>query len=248
MRSLRSCALAVAVTTVVAAGTFALSAAAANAVTCPTVAAGTGTVTPSPAPHVDWRGCNLAGADLKSADLDGADLQGANLYGADFTYANLAGADLFAAGLSAVTWTGATCPDGSSASSHDGSCANALAFRFFGFQTPRRGTTVEASLKHLTVAFILGTIARTKISASIATAIGAAKRVRATLTGPGIKAATGYCGWRPKVRSFWCTITDPRGIEKGKWYSVTVAEEPQSSFQTARPVGKHPNPEHIRFS
>jgi Pentapeptide repeats (8 copies) len=247
MRSLRSCALAVAVTTVVAAGTFALSAAAANAVTCPTVAAGTGTVTPAPAPRVDWGGCNLAGADLMSADLDQADLQGANLSGADFTNANLAGADLFAAGLSAVTWSGATCPDASSASSHDGSCANALAFRV-DLQAPRRGTWAEASLKHVIVSFVLFTGARTRVTASIATTIGTAKRVRATLTGPGIKAATGYCAWRPKVKDFWCTITDPRGIKKGKWYSVTVAEKPQSRFRTAPHLGNSPNPEHIRFT
>jgi hypothetical protein len=197
---------------------------------------------------VDWRGCNLAGADLMSADLDQADLQDANLSDADFTNANLAGADLFAADLSAVTWTGATCPDGSSASSHDGSCGNALAFRFGGFSRPRPGTTVHPSAKRVTITFELGTTAGARISASIAAAIGAAKRVRATLAGPGIKAATGYCAWRPKDKYFSCTITDPRGIEKRKWYSLTVAEEPQSRFRTARPLGKHANPEHIRFS
>jgi len=252
MRSVRSRALAVAVTTVVATGavvatgTYALSAAAANTVPCPTVAAGTGAVTPSPAPRVDWGGCNLAGADLMGADLDQADLQGANLSGADFTNANLAGADLFAADLRTVTWTGATCPDGSSASSHDGSCANSLAFRVV-ISRPSRGATVHPVAKRVTITFDLFA-ARARISAPVAGAIGAAERVRATLAGPGIKAATAYCAWRPKLKYFSCTITDPRGIEKRKWYSLTVAEEPQSSFRTAPHLGKHPNPEHIRFS
>jgi hypothetical protein len=248
MRYLRGSALAVAVMTVAAAGTFALSATSASAATCPTVA-GTGAVTPAPTPGVDWSGCNLTGADLTSADLAAANLQGANLSNANFTNANLAGADLFAAELSTVTWTGATCPDASSASSHDGSCGNALAFGFGGFSLPRPGTRVSAFFKHVTIKFELITTARARISAAVAGAIGGtADRIRATLTGPGIKAAATYCGWRAKEKYFFCTITDPRGIEKRKWYSITVSEEPQSSFQTAPPVGKHANPEHIRFS
>jgi len=57
---------------------------------------------------------------------------------------------LFGTDLATVTWTDATCPDGSSASSHSGSCASALAFRFAGLITPEPGSTVKVSAKHVT--------------------------------------------------------------------------------------------------
>jgi hypothetical protein len=54
--------------------------------------------------------------------------------------------------------------------------------------------------------------------------------------------------WRPKDGYFACVISDPRGIEKRKWYTVTVAEEPQSTFLAAPALAKHSSTEHIRFS
>lgn len=56
---------------------------------CPSVDRQTGAVTPSPAPGVDWTGC-----DLDYADLAGANLTGANLPGVTLAYANLSGATL----------------------------------------------------------------------------------------------------------------------------------------------------------
>lgn len=204
-------------------------------------------------------GVNLSGTDMAEADisfstftgsdLSGIDLADAVIVGADFTSADLAGADLFGAYLSTATWTGATCPDGSGASSHGGSCASALAFRFAGFRMPRPGSTIKVSARRVTVRFKLATTSGTAIPASTSAAIGAAEEVRATLTGPGIKATTAYCTWRSSIRDFGCTITDPRGIKKGKThvYLITVAEMPQSSFQTAPRLGTAANPERIHF-
>ena len=46
-----------------------------------------------------------------------------------------------------------------------------------------------------------------------------------------------------------CTIADPRGIEKGTShsYTITAAEKPGTSFQTAPRLSKAANPETIHF-
>jgi uncharacterized protein YjbI with pentapeptide repeats len=209
--------------------------------------------------HENLTGVNLSGMDMAGAEiswttftganLSGTDLAGAFFMPADFTKADLAGADLFGADLQDVTWTDATCPDGSSASSHGGDCASALAFRFAGFITPKPGSTVAASARRLTVSFKLATTSGAVIRASIAAAIGAAKEVRATLAGPGIRATTVYCAWNSSIKKLACTIPDPHGIKKGKShsYTITVAEEPGTSFQTAPRLGRAANPETIHF-
>jgi hypothetical protein len=77
-------------------------------------------------------GANLAHttfehADLVGATLSRANLQGANLTDADLSRANLAGADLSGARLEQVTWSGTTCPDGTSSDADGGTCAAHLA-------------------------------------------------------------------------------------------------------------------------
>lgn len=203
---------------------------------------------------VNLSGTDMAGAETSwttftGANLSGTDLAGSFLWSSDFTKANLDGADLFGAGLNSDTWTGATCPDGTSASSHGGSCAGALAFRFAGFITPKPGSTVAVSAGHVSVHFKLATASGAAIPASVAAAIGTAKQVRVTLAGPGIKATTAYCSWDSSGGEFACTIADPHGIEKGTShsYTITAAEEPGTSFQTAPRLSKAANPETIHF-
>ena len=60
---------------------------------CPTVDS-TGLVSPSPAPLVDWAGCDLTGANLSNADLPLANLAGAILVNVTLTGAVLSGATL----------------------------------------------------------------------------------------------------------------------------------------------------------
>lgn len=172
-----------------------------------------------------------------------------------FTKANLDGADLFGAFLQVTAWRGATCPDGTSANSHADGCRFALAFFSAGFITPRSGSTVAASASRVNVHFKLATASGAAIRASVAAAIGAAKLVRVTLAGPGIKATSAYCSWDRAAREFVCMIADPHGIKKGAShsYTITVAEEPGSNvqstpqFQTAPRLGKAANPETIHF-
>jgi uncharacterized protein YjbI with pentapeptide repeats len=152
---------------------------------------------------------------------------------ADFTKADLRGADLFGADLNSDTWTDATCPDGTSATSHGGTCMNALAFRFAGFITPKPGSTVAASTKRVIVHFKLATASGAAIPASAASAIAAAKEVRVTLAGRGVSATSAYCSWDSAVGEFACTIT--------------VAEKPGASFQTAPRLGTAANPGTIHF-
>jgi uncharacterized protein YjbI with pentapeptide repeats len=203
-------------------------------------------------------GVNLSGTDMAGAESDfgtfigtnfsGADLAG-SILGSDFTKADLDGADLFGADLNGSTWADATCPDGTSASRLGGSCAGALAFRFAGFITPKPGSTVAVSAGHVSVAFKLATARGAAIPGSIATAIGAAKRVRVTFAGPGIKPTIAYCSRRGSGAEFACTITDPHGIRKGAShsYTITAAEEPGTTFQIAPRLGKAANPEVIHF-
>ena len=86
--------------------------AASAAVTCPTVS-GSGTVTaPTPAPGVDWAGCDLTNAlifysDVTGANFTGANLTGATLGGSNMTGANLTGANLTSATLVFTNLTGA---------------------------------------------------------------------------------------------------------------------------------------------
>jgi uncharacterized protein YjbI with pentapeptide repeats len=210
-------------------------------------------------PDADLAGASFAGLNLSGRDLAGANLHAdvlsdanfakANLSGAVLTDSDLAGSDLFGASILHAAWSGATCPDGSGADSHSESCASALAFRFAGFSTPSPGSTVAVAAKHVTVHFKLTTTSGTAIPASIATAIGTAKEVRAALAGPAIKATAVYCSWSSSAKEFGCTIPDPHGIEKGKThsYTITVAEKPGSSFQTAPRLGKAANPETVHF-
>lgn len=209
--------------------------------------------------HDNLNGVNLSGVDMAGAETDwttftganlsGTDLAGAFLWTSDFTNAGLGGADLFGASLNSDTWTGAACPDGTSASSHGGTCAGALAFRFGGFITPKPGSTVAASTKHVIVHFKFATTSGAAIPASVAAAIGRAEEVRATLAGAGIKAVRVYCSWASARSEFTCTIPDPPGIRKGTShsYTITVAEKPGSTFQTAPRLGKAVNPETIHF-
>jgi hypothetical protein len=153
-----------------------------------------GGVTGSPASlPADWvlRSGWLIGPDvfLDNDNLGGVNLSGTDMAGAETSFTTFTGADLFGTNLNGDTWTDATCPDGTSASSHSGNCASALAFRFAGFSSPVPGSTVAESAKHVTVHFKLTTASGAAIPASIAAAIGTAKEVRVTLAGPGIKAS-----------------------------------------------------------
>ena len=204
-------------------------------------------------------GINLSGTDLAGAESDwstftgtnfsGADLAGSLLSTADFTRADFSGADLFGAELDTDTWTGATCPDGTSAAGHHGSCAGALAFRLAGFMAPKPGSRVALSARRIGVRFRLDTASGAAIPASVAAAIAAAKQVRVTLAGPGILPETVYCSWNSPGRVFACTINDPGGIRKGNThsYTITAYEEPAARFQTAPHVRKIANPETIHF-
>jgi uncharacterized protein YjbI with pentapeptide repeats len=193
---------------------------------------------------VDMAGADVSWTSFANSNLSDADLAGAFFMPADFTKADLRGAD-----LNSDTWTDATCPDGTSPTSHGGSCVNALAFRFAGFITPKPGSTVAASAKRVIVHFKLATASGAAIPASVASAVAAAREVRVTLAGRGISATSAYCSWDSAVGEFACTIADPRGILRGKShsYTITVAEKPGATFQTAPRLGRAANPETIHF-
>jgi hypothetical protein len=66
---------------------------------------------------------NLSGADMSDGNFTGATFTGANLTNANLSKANLFGAiGLGSATLTGVNWSGATCPDGTIAGTHGGTC------------------------------------------------------------------------------------------------------------------------------
>ncbi|HET7016061.1 MAG TPA: pentapeptide repeat-containing protein [Streptosporangiaceae bacterium] len=99
LRSLRPVVLIAATLLGASAVLLPISATAALAASCPTVASN-GTVSPSPSTGVDWSGCDLANANLKNAALTDANLANANLTGAV-----LAGANLSMASIANATMT-----------------------------------------------------------------------------------------------------------------------------------------------
>ncbi|MHB1987399.1 MAG: MBG domain-containing protein [Acidimicrobiales bacterium] len=79
----------------------------------------------------DFQGASLTGANLKSGNLSGDNLEnvsfeGVNLMKADLSNSNMTGATFTGANTKDADWTGATCPDGSSANSDGGSCSGTL--------------------------------------------------------------------------------------------------------------------------
>jgi len=69
-------------------------------------------------------GANIGGVDLSGASLAGMDLTGADLTAATLSGADLTGVDFTAATLSSVTWKGATCPNGATAT--ENTCCDQL--------------------------------------------------------------------------------------------------------------------------
>ena len=73
-------------------------------------AASTPDCSADPAPHVNFKGCDLRKVDFSNADLTGANLSGAYLKGADLGGADLTGANLFRVRSGSITGD-ATLPD-----------------------------------------------------------------------------------------------------------------------------------------
>lgn len=69
-----------------------------------------------------FRLADLRGANLYQVTATDADFSGANLTGANASQGNFINADFTDAIVTGVTWTDATCPDGTSANSHGSTC------------------------------------------------------------------------------------------------------------------------------
>ena len=85
---------------------------------------------------------------------------------------------------------------------------------------------------------------------SDATALAAARHVRATLQGPGISAVTASCGWNAARRLFTCGIRIPAKVRTGShWrYTITAGENVGTGFVPAPGVRSAANPEVVHFS
>ncbi|HET7737149.1 MAG TPA: LuxR C-terminal-related transcriptional regulator [Tepidiformaceae bacterium] len=64
----------------------------------------------------------IAEATFAGASMRGANLDRVQLFGADFSGVDLTAATLINVGVTGVIWSGAICPDGSSADTHGGTC------------------------------------------------------------------------------------------------------------------------------
>jgi hypothetical protein len=82
----------------------------------------------------------------------------------------------------------------------------------------------------------------------VSQALARDRDVRVTLSGPGIKPVTAACSWQAGPRAFRCVIRVPRGIRKGRRYSIAAAENVGGGFVPVPAVGRARNPQVLYFS
>jgi hypothetical protein len=117
------------------------------------------------------------------------------------------------------------------------------------FRSPLPGSTVPKSARTITVRFRLTNAAGVSIRNTTAAALAAAKKVKSTLAGPGIKPVTSVCRWAATARVFTCAIKIPVGARTGKSerYTITAAENLGTGFIRVPALAKAANPEVIHF-
>jgi hypothetical protein len=209
-----------------------------------------GSITGKPASLPGWGEWQLLsgyligpGDNLSGAALAGADLAGADLVGTDFDNADLAGADLSASliscwmtgvNLQGTNLSGAALGGGVSSGGITGT-PSALPANWLLKDGYLIGPNAWLAGADLAGASLAGA------DMSVSNLTGA------NLTGTATSAS---CSWTSSARQFTCTITTPRGIRTGKKYpyTITAAEKPGTTFQTAPRIGKAANPETIYFS
>lgn len=124
-----------------------------------------------------------------------------------------------------------------------------VAYGMGAFRSPLSGSTVAKSARTITVRFRLTNAAGVAITKTTAAALAAAKKVKSTLAGPGIKPVTSVCGWAATARVFTCAIKIPAGVRTGKSerYTITATENLGTGFIRVPAVAKAVNPEVIHF-
>jgi hypothetical protein len=116
--------------------------------------------------------------------------------------------------------------------------------------SPLPKSTLSKTGSNIPVKFVLTTSSSstTPIAASVAAALAAAGKVKATLAGPGITAQTVTCSWITPGLYFQCNLNTPKkGLQTGVNYTITVTEAVGTSFVTAPAVGSAVNPETVSF-
>jgi hypothetical protein len=118
-----------------------------------------------------------------------------------------------------------------------------------GFIAPANGSTVARSSKTITVRFRLTLYTGASVFGGTQASLAAAHGVRATLSGPGIKAVTVNCGWNASQANLTCAIPIPSGVRTGssQRYTITAAENVGTGFLTIPAVLGTVNPEVIHF-
>jgi hypothetical protein len=118
-----------------------------------------------------------------------------------------------------------------------------------GFLSLANGATFTRSTRVITVHFRLTSSTGKAIAASTAKAFAAAREVRITLAGPGIRASTNTCAWQAAQQYLACAIHVPAGVKTGsaQRYTVTATEDVSTAFQTIPGVGRALDPQIIHF-
>ncbi|MGH3401641.1 MAG: pentapeptide repeat-containing protein [Streptosporangiaceae bacterium] len=124
-----------------------------------------------------------------------------------------------------------------------------VAYGMGGFRSPLAGSTVAKSTRTITVRFRLTNAAGVAITKTAAAAMAAAKKVKSTLAGPGIKPVTSVCRWAATAGVFACAIKIPAGVRTGKseLYTITATENLGTGFIRVPALAKAANPETIHF-
>jgi len=124
-----------------------------------------------------------------------------------------------------------------------------VVYGFAGFTTPKPKATLGKSARSITVEFRLANAAGAAIAPGVAAALAKAGKVKATLTGPGIRTVTATCTWVSAKKLFRCSIKTPAGLRTGKShrYLVTATENLGGGAVTAPATGHAVNPEYVYF-
>jgi uncharacterized protein YjbI with pentapeptide repeats len=124
-----------------------------------------------------------------------------------------------------------------------------VVYGFGGYLSPLPGKALSPATKSIAVRFRLVSASGSAIAVTTAKALAAAKDVRVTFAGPGVRTVIAACRWNATARAFSCSVAisgHVRTRNAGR-YTLSAAEDVGTGLVLAPHVGKATNPLVIHF-
>lgn len=124
-----------------------------------------------------------------------------------------------------------------------------VVYGFGGYLSPLPGKALSPATKSITARFRLVGVSGSAIAVTVAKALAAAKAVRVTFAGPGVRTVAAPCRWNATARAFSCSVAISGHVKSGKAsrYALSAAEDLGTGLVLAPHVGKAANPLVIHF-